>query len=137
MSKDAQELLALADAIEYQTSPVMFDILLSKSERSLIVSALRQSASISEGRGDRDTTCYVERSMVRIGVMGTGDAALLKYVDALPIFTASDFTDNAQAAVDPATVEACAKIAENNGWEATAAQIRDLALPRPHRESGQ
>lgn len=44
-----------------------------------------------------DSTCYVERSMVRIGVMGTGDEALLKYVDALPIFTAADFSGHAQS----------------------------------------
>ena len=35
-----------------------------------------------------------------------------------------------------AAIEKCAKIAENNGWEATAAQIRDLAMPSPQSESG-
>lgn len=39
----------------------------------------------------------------------------------------------AQGPMDPATIEACAKIAENNGWEATAAQIRALALPSTMR----
>jgi Lar family restriction alleviation protein len=49
-------------------------------------------------RGREDTTCYVERSMVRIGVIGTGDAALLAYVDSLPIFVASDFASSLPSA---------------------------------------
>lgn len=56
----------------------------------------RSSAATEDAARITDSTCYVERSMVRIGVMGTGDEALLKYVDSLPIFVAADFAAPAQ-----------------------------------------
>lgn len=55
----------------------------------------------SAGTAREDSTCYVERSMVRIGVMGTGNEALLKWVDDLPIFTAEDFRSGPQSLWQP------------------------------------
>lgn len=45
---DAEALLALADEIEEQSEPIMLDILLTMSDRNLIIAALRQAAGVSQ-----------------------------------------------------------------------------------------
>lgn len=68
-----------------------------------------------------------------------GDEAIVgpfHWAEETPLYAALSLPDTARgrAAREKkitrlATIEECAQIADNNGWEATAAQIRSLALP--------
>lgn len=52
--------------------------------------AAQSAAPVGENIS-KDSTLYVERSMVRIGAIGSSDETMLEYVDSLPVFTAADF----------------------------------------------
>lgn len=80
------------DGVMVKVSRQALDEVLGAIE--FINTALRLAAQSAAPVGEdisKDSTLYVERSMVRIGAIGSSDETMLKYVDSLPVFTAADF----------------------------------------------